>query len=71
MKKSKDIVIVNQRSAPSPEEQVSTLPPLTHGKSMLNATTSIHWVIPTAIVAAVILVCILCAVFGAHVHPAQ
>jgi undecaprenyl-diphosphatase len=33
---------------------------------MLNATTTIHWAIPTAIVAAVILVCVLCAVFGAH-----
>jgi undecaprenyl-diphosphatase len=33
---------------------------------MLNTTTKIHWAIPTAIVAAVILVCVLCAVFGAH-----
>jgi undecaprenyl-diphosphatase len=59
-------IIVRQTSDPRPIEQISISPTLTHGKSMLNATTKIHWAIPTAIVAAVILVCVLCAVFGAH-----
>jgi hypothetical protein len=73
MTRPKDIIIVRQRSDPTPEEQVSPspTPTLTHGKSMLNATTTIHWVIPIVIVAAFLLLCVLCAALGAHVPPTQ
>jgi hypothetical protein len=71
MTRPKDIIIVRQRSAPTPEEQVSPSPPPTDGKSMWNATTTIHWVIPIVIVAAFLLLCVLCAALGAHVPPTQ
>jgi hypothetical protein len=70
MKTPKD-TIVSQRSDPRPAEQASILPTLTHGKSPLNATTTIHWAVPVVIVAAIILLGVLCAVFGLHVQPAQ
>jgi hypothetical protein len=71
MKRPEEIVIERQRSNPRPAQQVSQLPTLTHGKSMLNATTTIHWSVPIVIVAVFVLICVLCAVFGAHVQPAQ
>jgi hypothetical protein len=71
MTRPKDIVIVRKRSDPTPEEPVSPSPTLTHGKSILNATTTIHWAIPIVIAAAFLLFCVLCAAVGAHVPPTQ
>jgi hypothetical protein len=71
MKGPKDTIVVRQTSDPRPVEPVSPSPILTHGKSTLNATTTIHWAIPIVIVVAFLLLCVLCAAIGAHVHPAQ